>query len=54
MGKLAVRALRAVLAVLLAGTVLVPALMAWALVSGTTRASPSSWAGSAWPSWESR
>ena len=35
MGKLAVRALRAVLAVLLAGTVLVQALMVWALVSGS-------------------
>src|SRR5689334_19635656 len=34
MGKLAVRALRAVLVVVLTGTVLVQALMAWALVSG--------------------
>ena len=35
MGKLAVRALRAVLAVGLTGTVLVQALMVWALVSGS-------------------
>jgi Protein of unknown function (DUF2975) len=35
MGKLAVRALRAVLAVVLAGTVLVQALMVWALASGS-------------------
>ena len=35
MGKLTVRALRAVLAVVLAGTVLVQAGMAWALVSGS-------------------
>ena len=35
MGKLAVRALRAVLAVVLTGTVLVQALMVWALVSGS-------------------
>ncbi|WUH98230.1 DUF2975 domain-containing protein [Spirillospora sp. NBC_00431] len=34
MGKLAVRALRAVLAVVLTGTVLVQALMVWMLVSG--------------------
>ncbi|MEV5970428.1 DUF2975 domain-containing protein [Streptomyces sp. NPDC051921] len=34
MGKLTVRALRAVLAVVLAGTVLVQALMAWTLISG--------------------
>jgi hypothetical protein len=34
-GKLTVRALRAVLAVVLAGTVLVQAGMAWALVSGS-------------------
>jgi nitrogen fixation/metabolism regulation signal transduction histidine kinase len=35
MGELAVRALRAVLAGVLAGTVLVQALMVWALVSGS-------------------
>ena len=35
MGKLAVRVLRAVLVVLLTGTVFVPALMVWALVSGS-------------------
>jgi Protein of unknown function (DUF2975) len=35
MGKLAVRALRAVLAVVLTGTVLVQALMVWVLVSGS-------------------
>jgi Protein of unknown function (DUF2975) len=35
MGKLTVRALRAVLAVVLTGTVFVQALMAWALVSGS-------------------
>jgi hypothetical protein len=35
MGKLAVRALRAVLAVVLTGTLLVQALMVWALVSGS-------------------
>ena len=35
MGKLAVRALRAVLAGVLAGTVLIQAMMAWALVSGS-------------------
>ncbi|MFD9244031.1 DUF2975 domain-containing protein [Streptomyces sp. NPDC059556] len=35
MGKLAVRALRAVLAVVLAGTVLVQVLMVWVLVSGS-------------------
>jgi Protein of unknown function (DUF2975) len=35
MGKLTVRALRAVLAVLLTGTVLVQALMVWALASGS-------------------
>jgi hypothetical protein len=35
MGKLAVGALRAVLVVVLAGTVLVQALMAWVLVSGS-------------------
>src|SRR4051812_31734291 len=35
MGKLAVRALRAVLAVVLAGTVCVQALMVWTLVSGS-------------------
>ncbi len=35
MGELAVRALRAVLAAVLAGTVLVQALMVWALVSGS-------------------
>ena len=35
MGKLAVAALRAVLVVVLAGTVLVQALMAWLLVSGS-------------------
>ncbi len=35
MGKLAVHALRAVLAVVLAGTVLVQAAMVWALVSGS-------------------
>ncbi|MFE2021527.1 DUF2975 domain-containing protein [Streptomyces sp. NPDC059499] len=35
MGKLAVRALRAVLAVVLAGTVCVQALMVWVLVSGS-------------------
>lgn len=35
MGKLAVRALRVVLAVLLAGTVLIQAGMLWALVSGS-------------------
>ncbi|MFF5923682.1 DUF2975 domain-containing protein [Streptomyces flavochromogenes] len=35
MGKLAVRALRAVLAVVLAGTVCVQALMMWVLVSGS-------------------
>ena len=35
MGKLAVWALRAVLAVVLAGTVLVQALMVWVLVSGS-------------------
>lgn len=35
MGKLAVRALRAVLAVVLTGTVLVQALMVWMLVSGS-------------------
>ena len=35
MGKLTVRALRAVLAVVLTGTVLVQALMVWALVSGS-------------------
>src|SRR5215475_12574595 len=34
MGKLAVRALRAVLVVVLTGTVFVQALMVWALVSG--------------------
>jgi hypothetical protein len=34
MGKLAVRALRAVLVMVLAGTVLVQVLMVWALVSG--------------------
>ena len=34
MGQLTVRALRAVLAVLLTGTVLVQALMAWGLISG--------------------
>ena len=37
MGKLTVRALRAVLVVVLAGTVFVQALMVWALVSGATR-----------------
>jgi DUF2975 family protein len=36
MGKLTVRALRAVLAVVLTGTVFVQALMVWALVSGIT------------------
>jgi Protein of unknown function (DUF2975) len=35
MGKLTVRALRAVLAVVLTGTVFVQALMGWALVSGS-------------------
>jgi hypothetical protein len=35
MGKLTVRALRAVLAVVLTGTVFVQALMVWALVSGS-------------------
>ena len=35
MGKLTVRALRAVLAVVLTGTVLVQALMVWVLVSGS-------------------
>jgi Protein of unknown function (DUF2975) len=35
MGKLVVRALRAVLAVVLTGTVLVQALMVWVLVSGS-------------------
>ncbi|MFD6529559.1 DUF2975 domain-containing protein [Streptomyces sp. NPDC060184] len=35
MGKLTVRALRAVLAVVLAGTVLVQALMVWVLASGS-------------------
>jgi hypothetical protein len=35
MGKLAVRALRAVLAVVLAGTVLVQVLMVWVLASGS-------------------
>ncbi|SCK37899.1 DUF2975 domain-containing protein [Streptomyces sp. WMMB 322] len=35
MGKLAVRALRAVLVVVLAGTVFVQALMVWVLVSGS-------------------
>src|SRR5580658_267992 len=35
MGRLTVRALRAVLVVVLTGTVLVQALMVWALVSGT-------------------
>jgi hypothetical protein len=35
MGKLTVRALRAVLAVVLTGTVLVQALMVWALASGS-------------------
>ena len=35
MGKLTVRALRAVLVVVLAGTVFVQALMAWVLVSGS-------------------
>ena len=35
MGKLAVRALRAVLVVVLTGTVLVQALMVWVLVSGS-------------------
>ena len=35
MGKLTVRALRAVLAVVLTGTVFVQALMVWALASGT-------------------
>ncbi|MCX4866976.1 DUF2975 domain-containing protein [Streptomyces sp. NBC_00257] len=35
MGKLTVRALRAVLVVVLTGTVFVQALMAWALVSGS-------------------
>jgi hypothetical protein len=35
MGRLTVRALRAVLVVVLTGTVLVQALMAWALVSGS-------------------
>ena len=35
MGKMAVRALRAVLAVVLTGTVLVQALMVWVLVSGS-------------------
>jgi hypothetical protein len=35
MGKLAVGALRAVLAVVLAGTVLIQALMVWVLVSGS-------------------
>lgn len=35
MGKLAVRALRAVLAVVLVGTVFVQALMVWTLVSGS-------------------
>ena len=35
MGKLAVRALRAVLVVVLTGSVLVQALMVWALVSGS-------------------
>lgn len=35
MGKLTVRALRAVLAVVLTGTVLVQALMVWTLVSGS-------------------
>jgi hypothetical protein len=35
MGKLAVRALRAVLVVVLTGTVLVQALMVWALASGS-------------------
>ena len=35
MGKLTVRALRAVLAVVLTGSVLVQALMVWALVSGS-------------------
>ncbi|MFE2183875.1 DUF2975 domain-containing protein, partial [Streptomyces sp. NPDC059455] len=34
MGQLAVRALRAVLVVVLAGTVFVQALMVWVLVSG--------------------
>lgn len=34
-GKLTVRALRAVLVVVLTGTVLVQALMVWALVSGS-------------------
>jgi hypothetical protein len=37
MGKLTVRALRAVLAVVLTGTVLVQALMVWALASGSDR-----------------
>ena len=41
MGKLAVRALRAVLAVVLTGTVLVQALMVWALVSGSDPSSGS-------------
>jgi hypothetical protein len=35
MGKLTVRALRAVLVAVLTGTVLVPALLVWALVSGS-------------------
>lgn len=35
MGKLTVNALRAVLAVVLAGTVLIQVLMAWMLISGT-------------------
>ncbi|MEU3620552.1 DUF2975 domain-containing protein, partial [Streptomyces sp. NPDC006872] len=35
MGKLTVRALRAVLVVVLAGTVFVQALMVWVLVSGS-------------------
>ncbi|MGW7621579.1 DUF2975 domain-containing protein, partial [Streptomyces antimycoticus] len=35
MGQLAVRALRAVLVVVLAGTVFVQALMMWVLVSGS-------------------
>lgn len=37
MGKLAVRALRAVLVVVLAGTVFVQALMVWVLVAGNDR-----------------
>ena len=39
MGKLAVRALRAVLAVVLAGTVLIQAGMAWALLAGQQQGS---------------